>query len=154
MAAEAAAVIAAELSSALTAMPAEIRRHILDYIIPRGHCSSKYSGREVRLFLTERYIGVRDGNFATTTLYSDIPTPSRLSFRRFLKGVGSVNRQLHNDALALLYERTFIIMLDDSAFERRRQIGYCGSISEEIGLQCHWRTSFPASTSPPCASWR
>lgn len=88
--------------STLIGLPGELRLSILDYLIPRDAGNRK----TITMPLFEGLRHSEPDNIHIHDMY-----PSRLSLRRYLKGIGLVNRQLHNDAMVLLYDRTFIITI-------------------------------------------
>lgn len=88
--------------SILIGLPVETRLSILDYLIPRGADNRQ----TITMSLVDGLRHPGPDNIHIHDVY-----PSRQSLRRYLKGIGMVNRQLHADAMVLLYDRTFIIKI-------------------------------------------
>jgi len=80
----------------------ELRLSILDLLIPRDADNRK----AITMSLVQGLRQPGPDNIHIHDVY-----PSRQSLRRYLKGIGMVNRQLHDDATVLLYDRTFIIRI-------------------------------------------
>ena len=89
----------------LIGLPVELRLSILDYLIPRDTGNRK----TITMSLVEGLRHSGPDNIHIHDVY-----PSRLSLRRYLNGIGMVNRQLHEDAMVLLYDRTFIVRIGKS----------------------------------------
>ena len=91
-------------------LPLELRYSILDFILPLD----RYDKKTITLGIRQRRSN-EDWRTDRLVLVADI-SPSRLSLRRFLLGIGLVNRQLHRECNKLFYDRAFVIDISEHTF--------------------------------------